>query len=220
MRLYFDVDIKKLVQGIGQRDQVSQLEFKRGDSSRIEVQFVSGTTVQELTEPATGIFGIKEADQYDADYIVSDVSWTKEGSGTSTLYVFEPNFNTTELNNLLGHDDANTANDKVFVDAMLEIEVTENGAIYSTQRVTARLHNDVVKGSEGSPTGAPGVDQMIADRAVCYDRAQTLTNSEKEQAHANMGWPAYDDLTAANTALGAGKPYYDRALEGPNISTA
>ena len=56
--------------------------------------------------------------------------------------------------------------------------------------------------------------------AVRYDTAQALSSAQKEQAYANLGLAAYDDLSAANIALAIGVPYYDRALGRLNISTA
>ena len=56
--------------------------------------------------------------------------------------------------------------------------------------------------------------------SVRYDTAQALSSAQKEQAYANLGLAAYDDLSAANIALAIGVPYYDRALGRLNISTA
>ncbi len=212
MRLYIDLDRNRAVNGVGQREPVSSLEFKRGDSARIEVIFFSGTTVVELTEPASGIFGIKETGKFDAaEFLVSALSWTKEGTGTSTVYVFTPSFNTAELNTLLAHD-ADDSNDIASVETMLEIEWIENGFLSSTQTITAIIANDVIKEEEMGADPAPTMDAYIAARAVCYDRAQTLDTFQLAQAFENLGIPGYWDLAAANAALGAiGRFYYDQS---------
>ena len=222
MKFYIDLDTRKLVSGLGVRDQVSLIELKRGDSARIEVVFFRGITVVELTEPASGILGIKEAGKYDADtYLASDLAWTKEGTGASTLYVFEPSLNTAELDTLLASNDADDTNDIASVDTMFEVEWLEDGSLSSTQTITARIFNDVNKGAETGATAAPTIDAYIAARAVCYDRVQTLTTAQRKQSLINLGFPPYANLAAANAALGAfPRFYYDEAEEDLRLTTS
>lgn len=103
MRLYIDLDSLSVIQSAGNRQQVTRLNFKRGDSSRLDVYFVRSGTVQEL-DPAnaeTGKFGLKVDGDYPGDFIVSDTAWVKTGTGTSSVYTFEPSFNTVGLNDEL-----------------------------------------------------------------------------------------------------------------------
>jgi hypothetical protein len=101
VRLYIDLDSKSLVTSAGERQAVTELTFKRGDSSVVDCYFVQGGIVQELAVGATGKFGLKSIGDYGGDFIVSDLTWTKVGTGTSTYYRFEPSFNTVDLNALL-----------------------------------------------------------------------------------------------------------------------
>lgn len=172
MLLYIDVESQKLVEVAGTRIPLSSVAFKRGDSARVEIQFVSGTTVQELSGTTiTGSFGLKEDGKYDtATCVVGPASWTKEGSGTSTKYVFEPNFNTTALNTLLAHGDADDTNDVASVTLMGEISWTIDGAVYSTQEFDAIVANDVLKGGEASPIALEDEAQAwLADNGIVYD---------------------------------------------------
>lgn len=176
MLLFIDVDSQKLVQVAGSRAELTSVAFKRGDSARVEVQFVSGTVVQELSGTTiTGSFGLKESGKYDtASCIVGPASWTKEGTGTATKYVFEPDFATSALADLLEHGDADDTNDVVSVALMGEISWTIDGAIYSTQTFEAVVHNDVLKGGEGLSVPVPDQQvQWLSENGIAYDDALT-----------------------------------------------
>ena len=151
MTLYFDLDAGIFVSGPGTRDRIDSLSFKRGDTCRIDLRFVSGITVQELAVGATGQIGLKESGQYDADFVAAATSWTKTGTGTSTVYSFDLNLATTELNALLG-DDGTEGNDEESVALMFELEFVEDGVTTSSPTLTATVYNDVIKGDETGPT--------------------------------------------------------------------
>jgi len=166
VKLYVDLDTRQLVQLPGVKTSINLVEFKSRDSARIEVVFLRGLVQQELAAGATGKFGIKESGDYSGDFLVSDLSWEKEGTGAVTVYVFEPSFNTEELLALF-------AADPDYVDTVMEIEWTEDGSVSSTMRpVTARVWNDVIQGAEGLPTDAPPAVTPAA-LAVLTDTADT-----------------------------------------------
>lgn len=222
MKLYVDLETQQFIQKPGFRNPVNMVVFKRGDSQRIEVQFLAnGTTVTELDVSAAGIFGIKPTGKYDAaTFLASDIGWTKEGTGVSTVYVFEPSLNTAEIDAILNANDADDTNDVAYVDAMLEIEWTISGTVYSTNTLIARIHNDVVKGYEGAATTAPGMDDWLTDRAVRYDLAQDLLSAGRQQAAANLGFPVYANLSAANAGEGViGIPFYNIATDKYETTT-
>ena len=150
MNLYFDLDTGVFCSSPGSRDTVSALSFKRGDTVSLAVRFISGIVVQELGVGATGKLGLKEQGEYDADFVASDAAWTKTGTGTSTVYTFNLNLATSELNALL-NDDGTEGNDVASVDLMMEMEWTDGGVTTSSNTITATVHNDVVKGSESGP---------------------------------------------------------------------
>ena len=163
MNLYFDLDTGVFCSGPGSRDTVSSLSFKRGDTVSLAVRFISGIIVQELGVGATGKLGLKESGEYDADFVASDTAWTKTGTGTSTVYTFELNLNTSELNALLGHD-GTEGNDVASVDLMMEMEWAVDGVTTSSNTITATVRNDVVKGSEGTALTQPSPDEWLEER--------------------------------------------------------
>lgn len=117
----------------------------------IRVFFVDGfsTTPVRLQVGTTGKFGLKEQGKYDDGFIVSDISWTEVEDDGIYHYVFEPNFNTTQLNALLG---IGAGDDKASVTLMGEIEWISSGSISSSATFSAVVQNDVIRGDEGVPT--------------------------------------------------------------------
>lgn len=221
MRLIVNLDSLLLVRAENDAARVDMIEQKRGDSASMEIIFVrSGVRVEH--EAGTVVkFGAKEEGKYDSPVVVFEDGFVLTDSGSNPYYLGTPSFNTVPLDALLNKD-GNLTNDKASVDLIGEISwgIPLSNSPTSTKTFKVRVHNDVIRDDEGSPEEVPDPEDYLTDRAVRYDTPQTLSNAQKEQAHLNMGWPAYDDLTAANAALAPGKPYYDRALEGPNNTTA
>lgn len=153
MRLYINKLTGELIKGVGFSTPVKRIHFKRGNTARIEVLFVELNAVVELAEGATGVFGLKLPGKYDDDYIVVSQEWVKEELSEGVGYVFEPDFNTDELNEELGHD-GEVGNDKSDVELMGEIAWEEGVKRDSTVEFEAIVANDINKGNEGLPTSA------------------------------------------------------------------
>jgi hypothetical protein len=184
MLLYFDLDIAAFVSGPGTRDLLTALSVKRGDSLSLAVQFVSGTTPQELATGATGILGIKVAGDYDGDFIASAGSWTKTGTGTAALYTFTVSLNTTALAALLAGDTAALA-------ASLELEYLVGTVRTSSQTIALTIYNDVVKGLEAGAvevTGGTPVNFVAATATL-----------DPAGANNNILVTAYNKGTAGNS---------------------
>lgn len=148
MNLYFDLDTGVFCSAPGSRDTVSALSFKRGDTVRVNLRFVSGITVQELAAGASGQIGIKAAGDYDGDFIAAAPSWTKAGTGASAVYSFDLDLNTEPINTLLGYG---AGADVASVQGMFELQYVVDEVTTSSNTVTATIHNDVVRGTEGTP---------------------------------------------------------------------
>jgi hypothetical protein len=172
MRLYIDLDSRQLIQSPAYKQPITRLEFKRGDSASIEVRFVRGASIVELAEGAAGRLGFKAKGQYDADFLVSALEWTKEGTGAEAVYRFDPDFNTVELNTALGHNPPTAGNDLPSITLMGEIEWVEDGRRSSTSTFDAVVFNDVVKGTEGVPLSgnpaypAPDAIELVARKGA------------------------------------------------------
>ena len=152
MQLYVDLDSNQIVQNPGNRNPVTALAFKRGDTAQINVQFVQAGAVVELPPDAAGKIGFKKVGKYDDDFIVSALTWVKTGAGATASYAFSPSFNTTQLNALLDQNGDPVAS----VQLMGEIQWTTGGTTESSNTFTATIANDVIKDDEGVPTsGTP-----------------------------------------------------------------
>jgi len=189
MRLYFDLDQGRLVTGAGFNTRLNLVEFKRGDAAEIRFGFYRGVTQEILTGTPQLQFALKEDGKYDGDPVVSESSWTL-GTSEAMDYVCNPDFNTTELDTLLNSGDADDTNDIEYVDLMLEVTWSEDGGSSwsSTDTVTARVHNDVIKGIEGVPTsGVPTyptaaslinlTDNITVTQAVDLDAIETRVDA-------------------------------------------
>ena len=152
MKIFINQDSKKFVSSQKFNAVVNRFDFKRGDTAKIELAYVQNNELIQLAGAYTIVFGIKEAGKYDGDYVVYEAVFVY--NATTGFYEGEPNFNTTELNDLLNADDGDDTNDIPYVDCLFEITATDEDGISSSATSTARVFHDVNKGNEGIPTGA------------------------------------------------------------------
>jgi hypothetical protein len=124
--------------------RVSTLSFTRRDVVPVQVQFVRGGTVVELAAGATGAMGLKKT--FAGSFLANDAGFTKTGTGSTTVYQFDLNLNTTNLNAEFPLDTEES------ITAKVEIEWTESGTTSSTLPTSAIVYNDVIRGGEGVPT--------------------------------------------------------------------
>jgi hypothetical protein len=163
VNLFFDLDTSQLVTGAGTRSPLSTLALKRGDNIAIKLVFLSNGQVVELAAGATGVIGIKAAGDYDGDYLAVASSWTKTGTGTSTVYALALDLNTQALADELG---IGAAPDKARIAVMFELEFVADGIRTSSQTVNATVNNDVNRGTEGTPSALPDANAFIESRVA------------------------------------------------------
>jgi hypothetical protein len=98
MRLTIDIDLVKIVSGPANLAPVSTLTAKRGDQTPFQIQFVRDGVGVEMPTGTNFKLGIKQKNAIGGNYLVApDDAFVKSGSGSSTLYSFTPEWNTTEL---------------------------------------------------------------------------------------------------------------------------
>jgi hypothetical protein len=172
MRFVIDLDSLAVIESTSDRRMVSMVEGKRGDDSPFEVIFVRTGVAEQLAISSVLTFGAKQAGKYDGTAVVLNSDFALSGSGTTAKYLASPSFNTTELNALFLID-ADDSNDLPYVDLMAEFTWQVGaGAPSSTKTFTFRVHNDVIRDSESSPTPIP---IPIGDTAPINGVAATLT---------------------------------------------
>jgi hypothetical protein len=135
MILYIDTTTNQFITDPLFKSPLPELSFKRGDSAKVNLQFVSGTTALSAVSGKSIKFGIKQAGDYDGSYLVYADTYVTNGVN----YVLEPSFNTTNLNALLSGDLPSVA-------GMLEVTTSDDGVTETssnTQGVT--ILNDVNK---------------------------------------------------------------------------
>ena len=145
MRVYINLDTNEPVVSPVLTQRVNTFYFVRRDTVPVEVQFVRQGSVVELGAGATGAIGMKKT--YTGSFLASDSAWTQTGTGTSTVYQFDLNLNTANL-------DAEFTPDGTTDSILCKIEVswTVSGTTSTTLPTTATIYNDVIRGGEGVPT--------------------------------------------------------------------
>jgi hypothetical protein len=156
VKLYVDLESRELIECPGFRNPVTTLRFKRGDSAKLEVAFLTnGSTHAAIGDPdaLTMRFGVKPSNRFDLDYLVYCDEWTMpDEEETSPVYVCYPSFNTVELDAAL---DVGEEPELASVTLMGEITWSEgDGEPTSTRTFIVIVENDVIRGGETEPTSA------------------------------------------------------------------
>jgi hypothetical protein len=155
MRIYIDLDSLDVIEAPSIRQPLERIWAKRGTSKSLQVQFVrSGEP--ELLPPGSQIrFGPKAQGEFDGDFIVFTDAFTAPGDVTG-FYEASANFNTTDLNTLLGSPDGTTANDEEEVELMAEfswlIPLAANPE--KSKTIIVEIDNAVDNGDESAPSEA------------------------------------------------------------------
>ena len=154
MRVYINLDSNEFVVSPVLTQRINTLFFVRRDTVPVEVQFVRGGSVVELGAGAIGAIGIKKT--FSGSFLATDSAWTKTGTGTSTVYQFDLNLNTANMDAEFSNDN-NTAS----IDAKIEVSWTVGSTTSSTLPTTATVYNDVIRGGEGVPTATAAAFALL-----------------------------------------------------------
>ena len=74
-----------------------------------------------------------------------------------------------------------------YLDLPFEVTRVRSGISKALFEGTVRIYRNVIDAASAVPIDSVTFDAFLAARAVCYDRAQTLTSGQKTQALANIG---------------------------------
>jgi hypothetical protein len=193
MRIYLDLDSRRLL--TTPTRPLSLLEFKRRDNDSIELQFLRDAVVQELPAGTTARVGIKPEGDYDAPFLAV-TTLTQSGTGTATVYSGALNLNTTAL--ATAFDDEP---DKV--STMLEVEWLTGDVVSSSKTLPATIHNDVIRGDEGTPADLPffytaqtsDFKSTQAQAEAGTDNATWMTPLRTAQAIAELAATDWDSVS-------------------------
>ncbi|MCP5549219.1 MAG: hypothetical protein H7A50_17795, partial [Akkermansiaceae bacterium] len=176
MLFTIDLDTLELIASATDRRRVTQVECKRGDGVFFEVQFVRDGDPQELESGTVITFGAKAENKFDSGIVVLEDDFSF--GGTSPKYTATPSLNTVELNELFLID-GDDENDPPFVDLMGEFTWrVGSGNTTSCRTFRVRVHNDVVRGDEFSPTPMPlpiGITAPITEETVTIGGDPTVS---------------------------------------------
>ncbi|MDR1305504.1 MAG: hypothetical protein LBK76_09820 [Verrucomicrobiales bacterium] len=220
MLLTYDLDREGLINNSGMVTTRESVSVKRGDTPEFELVFVHGDTAPrvavELPAGTQLYFGAKEHGKYDDSYAVfaGPEAWT--GPDENLVWHCRPNFNTTQLNKLLGHNPPFTDDDQAVAVLMAEIQRVSGADVTSSQTFELLVPNDINKGDEGLPVDAapPVADRLTAlDNAVAQaqgsaadalgDATSAKWTADLAQDTANQALAGLDTLLPAKADLGA-----------------
>ena len=148
MQLYVDIGTGNIVQSATFNRALDSLTLKRGDNLSAGVIFLTDGVQTDLGVGALGEIGVKAAGDFGGDFLAFASSWTKTGAGTTALYTFQLNMNTTELAAAFGG-----TQEPSDIPAVLEIQWIVGSVITSTMTLAVDIENDVIQGDEGVPVG-------------------------------------------------------------------
>jgi hypothetical protein len=179
--------------------QVAPLTWKRGDAAELVVRFVNASGVVQEPTAGTGVlFMAKLPGSLGGPALIS-ATGSKEGTGTSTLYRFTINTNTTELLTAIRGANART------LTLACELEWQIGSATpRSSQSFALVILDDVRKGNEGVPTSAnppyPAASLLLTiDMKAVANGLATLDGTGKiplSQLPDDLGGDvAWDDVT-------------------------
>jgi hypothetical protein len=213
MRFVIDLDSLELIESATDRRRVAQVEGKRGDDSPFEVAFVRSGVAEELAASTVLTFGAKQEGKYDSAAVVLEDGFTLSGTGPSAKYAANPSFNTAALNALFLID-ADASNDPPYVDLMAEFTwQVEGGSPTSTKTFRFRVHNDVVRDDELSPT--PAYSPIGTTAPINQAKATgtiTFTGQPTTGETVTIGGVTY-------TAQGSGPAFLTDFIIGANFET-
>lgn len=177
MRVYVNLNSNEFVVSPTLTQRVSTLYFVRRDTVPVEVQFVRDGAVVELSAGATGQLGIKKT--FTGSFLANDSGWTKTGTGTSTIYTFDLNLNTSEMDAEF-NPDATTES----ITAKIELSWTVGAATSTTLPTSATIYNDVIRGGEGVPTVTAAASFLLQSPdnslwSISIDDTGTLTAAKQ-----------------------------------------
>jgi hypothetical protein len=161
MRVYVNLDTNEFVVSPVLTQRVSTLYFVRRDTVPVEVQFVRQGSVVELGAGATGAIGLKKT--FTGNFLANDSAWTKTGTGATTVYQFDLNLNTANLDSEFTPDATTDS-----IDCKIEVSWTVSGTTSTTLPTTATIYNDVIRGGEGVPTSTAAASFLLqsADSSI------------------------------------------------------
>lgn len=159
--------------------------IKRAERVTFSVSLTSDGAAYTLPANSTLTLTVKPDAQGDADALLIINSFTE--SATSGTYTASAQLSSIELDTYLAINN-NTADDEAYKDIALDINYSTSSVMQAkSDTASLILKPDVGSEDDGTPSSVADPDTYVANRAVLYDRSQSLSAGQKLQAVTNQG---------------------------------
>jgi hypothetical protein len=197
MRLYLDIETRAFYPTLSPVAEIKRAKFKRRDTEVFEVVFVKNRKPFVFDGEFSGTLGIKKFNDYAGGYLAFAPSWDVVTTENGTAYTFFVNFNTTQVESEFAALPALMQT----VYAMLEVQWKNENSIlpevYSSVTLPITIHNDVIRGDEGTPSIAYDGKATQAEAEAGTNNEKWMTPLRTSQAIAALGGVT---TTYSNTA--------------------
>lgn len=163
MKLYFDLDTSRLIQGPGCLTPLTFAEHKRGSGSGITLVLLRDGAPWQASGLAQMVVCVKPRLKYAPDETLAFAnSWTFDAA--SVHYTAPVNFITERLDNMLRVSGAKPLDATTLNDLVLEVAYrASSGATWThrSQTLSFVLHNNVYRGTETEPPAVPSEEGSL-----------------------------------------------------------
>lgn len=179
-----DLDSVSITQSVVARSPLARVTFVTRNNRRVPVRFFrqSSTGAVELAAGSTGQILIKKKGYHESDALARALTWTKEGSGSDTIYWFDLDLFTTPM------DAAFPVGTEKLDDLILELTFAESGEIQTPPAIGCTIWNRYLQSDEDVPS--PADPDMPAAADILIKGVQNLTDGEQTQIQTNLGLAA------------------------------
>lgn len=191
MLLFFDIDSRKLIDGVGIDSPISTVEARRGADEELRVGVISNGVLSELAEGATLKAVVKPKGNYDGASLTSVAPEAFVWDAETSHYVASINYVTTALDTLFAVD-GNASNDVEELELGLELAhkpATATDWHRNTNNVTLTLKNNALRADDEDPIDPSerAMLEYLANHFVRHDAAQILSTTDKWRVLNNLG---------------------------------
>lgn len=158
---------------------VSKLTAKRRDQFPVVMRVLRRGVPRELATGATGIISVKKDGDFSSAPVALATEWRKTGLGTAATYTWTLSLNTTDVQTLFA---AVEGKEPKKVSLRLEIAITEDGFLQTTEDIELEVANDYAREDDEDPTAVPDNKATQAEAEAGINNSKWMTPLRTKEA--------------------------------------